>query len=443
MSVYINGVDDGGSYSGTGGSLAYSSGNATIATSHYDDLHFEGEIDDVRIYDRALSAEEVQELWWEARLPIVHWRFDEGEGDTAYDSAGDHDGTVYGAQWTEGMIDGALDFDGHNDYVDFGDIDELEFGDEDFSVSFWFNTAGPHDDGGGGGKIVSKYNYGTGRQWAFTQKQFYEGRIYWYTSPDGSTREDLISEGSEYENEWVHVVGVREGATKLLYIDCVLDNTGPTDGVITGKSTKVLVGAFQDPSHTFNFFNGKIDDVRVYNRALSAEEIEEFCVGGLPVAVDIKPGSCPNPVNVKSKGVLPVAILGAEEFDVNSIDAVSVRLAGVEPLRSSYEDVASPAVDGNECPCSEEGPDGYRDLTLKFETQEVVEALGEVNDRDVLTVRLTGVLQDGTPIEGMDCILVHGRFKPFNRGDINKNGVTDIVDFAMMAETWLESTNLD
>ena len=42
--------------------------------------------------------------------------------------------------------------------------------------------------------------------------------------------------------------------------------------------------------------------------------------------VDIKPGSCPNPINVKSKGVLPTEILGTEDFDVTMVDPASVRL---------------------------------------------------------------------------------------------------------------------
>ncbi len=86
------------------------------------------------------------------------------------------------------------------------------------------------------------------------------------------------------------------------------------------------------------------------------------------VNIDIKPTSCPNPLNVKSKGVLPVAILGSEEFDVNEIDVLSIRLAGISAIRSSFEDVATPPEDVNECECSTEGSDGYLDLTLKFET---------------------------------------------------------------------------
>ena len=130
-------------------------------------------------------------------------------------------------------------------------------------------------------------------------------------------------------------------------------------------------------------------------------------LGALIVQIDIKPQSCPNPLNVKSQGVLPVAILGSEDFDVGMIDVATIRLAGVAPIRSSYEDVAAPVWDRQEeCECTTEGPDGYLDLTLKFETKDIVEALGEVVDGEELMLTLTGALLDETPIEGADCIIV-------------------------------------
>jgi hypothetical protein len=164
------------------------------------------------------------------------------------------------------------------------------------------------------------------------------------------------------------------------------------------------------------------------------------------VAVDIKPGSCPNPVNVKSKGVLPIAILGTSDYDVTTIDPTSIRLIGVEPIRSGYEDVAGPVSDGNDCECitDTDGPDGFLDLTLKFMTQRIVEAVGDVNDSDLRVLTLTGVLFAPmlfeTPIEGADCILIRGRHKPINRADINKDGVVNATDFAIIAENWLQSS---
>ena len=82
-----------------------------------------------------------------------------------------------------------------------------------------------------------------------------------------------------------------------------------------------------------------------------------------------------------------------------------------DSIRSSYEDVATPLIDANECECSTEGPDGFMDLTLKFETQAIVEALGEVSDGDELALYLTGLLYDEAQIEGSDCIIIRKKGK--------------------------------
>lgn len=129
------------------------------------------------------------------------------------------------------------------------------------------------------------------------------------------------------------------------------------------------------------------------------------CITENAVSIDIKPGSCPNPLNVKSKGVLPVAILGTEGFDVSEVDVGYVSLEGVAPIRFDYEDVATP-FEGELCDCHEDGPDGIPDLILYFETQEVVDALGPVVDGVELELILTAGTVDGIPLEGSDCIRI-------------------------------------
>jgi streptogramin lyase len=130
----------------------------------------------------------------------------------------------------------------------------------------------------------------------------------------------------------------------------------------------------------------------------------------IPVAIDIKPESCPNPLNVRDRGDLAVAILGTLEFDAFMVDPASIRLEGVPPLRWDIEDVATPIADNAEaCECTTEGPDGFYDLGLKFDSQAVVAAIGEVSDGDVLPLLLTGNLRDeynGTAIEGSDCVII-------------------------------------
>ena len=127
----------------------------------------------------------------------------------------------------------------------------------------------------------------------------------------------------------------------------------------------------------------------------------------IPVALDIKPQSCPNPFNVGSKGVLPVAILGTEDFDASTVDPATVLLVGVAPLRWNFEDVSTPVdPEADPCECTTEGADGHMDMTLKFDRQAIAAALESVSDGDVRVLTLTGMTYDGMPIEGKDCIRI-------------------------------------
>ncbi|MBN1814798.1 MAG: C-type lectin domain-containing protein [Anaerolineae bacterium] len=129
------------------------------------------------------------------------------------------------------------------------------------------------------------------------------------------------------------------------------------------------------------------------------------------VPVDIKPASCPNPLNYKSRGVLPVAILGTAEIDVTQIDPASVRLEGVAPLRWATEDVATPFypyAGKEDChlDCNTAGEDGCLDLTLKFDTQEVVDAIAPVSRRECRVLHLTASHIDGESVAGEDVVLI-------------------------------------
>jgi len=122
-------------------------------------------------------------------------------------------------------------------------------------------------------------------------------------------------------------------------------------------------------------------------------------------SVDIKPGSCTNPLNVKSKGVLPVAVLGSKWFDVTDINPKNVMLEGVKALRSSVEDV------GSQLDCDGSQPDGFDDLILQFSTEEIAQALGEVNDGEEVPLTLTGALKDGTERKGEDTVVILNKVK--------------------------------
>jgi hypothetical protein len=158
----------------------------------------------------------------------------------------------------------------------------------------------------------------------------------------------------------------------------------------------------------------------------------------LPVAFDIKPRSCPNPLNTK-KGdkdagqytaakigdgtsvidftltdlkapVIPVAILGTDDFDVRDIDPTTLTLMGVPALRWAYEDVTEPMPDdAGRCECTTAGADGFVDLTIKFDKNSIVSALGVTFDGQVIPLTINGSTYDGVPIEGVDCVVIRGK----------------------------------
>ena len=127
------------------------------------------------------------------------------------------------------------------------------------------------------------------------------------------------------------------------------------------------------------------------------------------VLADIRPTSCPNPVVVNQQGgVIPVAILGTADFDVSRVNPSSIRLEGVAPVKWSVKDVATPFIGAlnDAFDCNVLGPDGFADLNLKFNNNEVVAAIGPVNDGDVLLLTLSGELDDGSPIDAVDVVVI-------------------------------------
>lgn len=123
------------------------------------------------------------------------------------------------------------------------------------------------------------------------------------------------------------------------------------------------------------------------------------------VAADIKPGSCKNPFNLKSKGVLPVVIIGGDGFNAADIDPATITLNGISPVRWTLDDVATTAA-AQDSQCDTDHSDGIDDVVLKFDTQAIVASLGSVAEGDVVTLPLSGALLDGTEIAGQDIVTV-------------------------------------
>ena len=139
----------------------------------------------------------------------------------------------------------------------------------------------------------------------------------------------------------------------------------------------------------------------------------------LEVAFDVKPQSCPNPMNVNQKGVLSAALVGTEALDVTLVDIETLTMDGVSPIHFAFEDVTTPYLPlsgkENEYDCVDFGPDGITDLVLKFKTQDVFEAIEAsqertLKDREIIVTTIRGEIlnSDATriPIVGEDVLRI-------------------------------------
>ena len=320
---------------------------------------------------------------------------------------GNHGFEVGSISYIDGPRGVAAQFDGQS----FVEADGENFALEELSISFWFNVyENPPETEAKMYSIVCKqasiyngdkgnynYAYTYGKVWGLGDRI---ARMQFEKCGSNSDYMIQAENGFHPLNEWHHVAVIKKTGSWNYFIDGQLITSSSISAIpcTEDPTTPFLVGG--QVTDELHLFKGAVDELRVYNRELTAYEVKELYEGKeMTVVLDVKPGSCDNPVNINSNGVLPVAILGSDSFDVNDIEITSLRMIGVEPLRSSIEDVASiEYCDGSS--------DGITDLTLKFDTEEIAEAMGNVEDGEDFLLTLTGELEDGTKFQGEDGIII-------------------------------------
>lgn len=208
---------------------------------------------------------------------VLYLNFDENSGQTenaVYDSSGENNyGTMENfnfnenSGWVVGRRDTALLFDGENDFVDCDNDSSLNFGAGSFSVEVWIRPANIVD----AQFIVTKYNPTLDVGWFLAVQT---GGDLYMDVYDGANDLPLFVDVPFTENTWYHVAFTYDTNVGSLYIDGVLENSG--DGSSVGDintTTNLLIGR-QDRDDAPLTFDGRIDEVRIYDRALSAEEVE-------------------------------------------------------------------------------------------------------------------------------------------------------------------------
>lgn len=248
--------------------------------------YFNGKLDDVRLYNRALSGAEIKSLYNQGvskfnKSPtntltsglVGYWTFDGKDvvSGVALDStANANNGNLINIAtstfYSAGKIGQGFNFDGVDDFVNMGDV--LDASDASMSVSVWvkLNKLGLNQ------KIAHKrHSASPGLSW-----EFYITTLNEASFQLANTASSFFSAGTNplSMGVWYHLVGVKNGNDLLVYKNGAADPywTGTVSGTVQNGNGELGFGS--DGISGSSDFNGLIDDVRVYNRALSAGEIK-------------------------------------------------------------------------------------------------------------------------------------------------------------------------
>jgi len=211
---------------------------------------------------------------------VAHWKLDETEGLTAADSSGyGNHGTLIGmegTEWKAGTVGGALEFAGGSaanpKYITFGDSPSLQLVDS-ATIAAWVKM----NEGNAGvymgiaGKLTSGYYQG----FALVRHESNVFRLWCDDGAGNLAGHDASSDETYTDTEWHHLVGVIDDGISTLYVDGVKQaKQGVVD--LTDSGTYAQIGKQYSDDSSHRYWKGLIDDVRIYYRALSAQEIADM-----------------------------------------------------------------------------------------------------------------------------------------------------------------------
>lgn len=212
---------------------------------------------------------------------VAYWKFDEGSGSVANDSVNENHGIIYGATWTTGIVGGALSFDGIDDYVT---TESKYWGfSTTATVACWINTT----------TTIECAIFSLGHDFVEDELLLFlkpDGKVGIYNHKSSGIFNVRYSGSSVNDGKWHFVVGQLTGSGQLedlhIFIDGV-EETGttwayPAQDIVDSTPRQAIIGwrARADNIH-HEHFNGSIDEVAIYKKALTAEEIQQNYQKGL------------------------------------------------------------------------------------------------------------------------------------------------------------------
>jgi Concanavalin A-like lectin/glucanases superfamily/Domain of unknown function (DUF2341) len=235
---------------------------------------FDGLIDDTKIWDRVLTAQEISEEYNEGPAPIAYWSMDAIDGITVYDqSFGGNDGTMTSmtekANSKPGKVGQALEFDGSDSKIDLGSAKPSDLT-GDISISVWINSTSKGENSAG--RIIDNGE--------FLIRDTANANPYYAISSDGGSTYHITALDVDY-GSWQHLLITRTSAgITNAYLDGVHSgNTDGSSGTPVAGSTNTFIGNNSTGNATFD---GLIDEVKIYDYILTSYQIAQEYNGGSP-----------------------------------------------------------------------------------------------------------------------------------------------------------------
>ena len=222
--------------------------------------YWKGLLDELKVFNRALGASEIATMAGPQNSgPIAYWNAENGAADA---TGNGHDGIFHGdtATTTSGPFGKAFTFDGNGDYIDIGD--ELDMGTSDFTLSAWVKGDPTMNSWA---RIFDK-GYASGYELGKTDTSSKIGFTYLFFNSYADSLSDLV------DNTWHHVAITKQGAIVSLYADGDLESAINVSFASQDNALPLLIG-YNPGEGVPGYWKGLLDELRIYNRALSASEI--------------------------------------------------------------------------------------------------------------------------------------------------------------------------
>lgn len=239
-----------------------------------DTVYASGIIDEVRIYNRALSQDEVGKLYVTSGL-VAYWSFDDS---TATDNSGNgHNGALHGTTPVPGVsgLGTALSFDGIDDYVEVPDSSDLNPANA-ITLTAWYKPVSGVGGAGADPIIGKAYTSHSSPyyQYQLEVNRTAGARAFIFEVAAGGNRIQAVTPTYFYSpGSWYFIVGTYDGNSATLYINDSLINSVPASGTVSDYGKPIRFARYGNPPFENYYLPGTIDEARIYNRALTRTEI--------------------------------------------------------------------------------------------------------------------------------------------------------------------------